>query len=37
VDELERYLRDIEEKWGLTPDPVASRAVKRNFGEKVGG
>jgi hypothetical protein len=31
VEELERYLADIEEKWELTPDPAASRAAKKIF------
>jgi hypothetical protein len=29
--QLERYLRDIEEKWQLTPDPAASVAAKNIF------
>jgi hypothetical protein len=28
VDQLERYLLDIEEKWELTPDNAASQAVR---------
>jgi hypothetical protein len=31
VEELERYLADIEEKWELTPDTAASRAAKKIF------
>ncbi|HWX13692.1 MAG TPA: hypothetical protein VNY06_02250 [Methylocella sp.] len=31
VEELERYLADIEEKWELTPDPAAWRAAKKIF------
>jgi hypothetical protein len=31
VEELERYLMDIEEKWELTPDSAASRAAKKIF------
>ena len=30
-DQLEQYLRNIEEKWELTPDPAASRAAKKIF------
>jgi hypothetical protein len=38
VDQLERYLRDIEEKWELAPDPGTSRAAKKIFGAlKVNG
>jgi hypothetical protein len=29
VDQLERYLLDIEEKWELTPDVAASQAARK--------
>ena len=29
VDQLERYLLDIEEKWELTPDNAASQAARK--------
>ncbi len=29
VDQLERYLLDIEEKWELTPDNAASQTARK--------
>jgi hypothetical protein len=31
ADQLEQYLRNIEERWELAPDPSASRIAKKIF------